>query len=288
MTSFYSFQHPLETILSASDTLDRVGGAHVYGALPPEAEGEPGRLQCVATRIEQVQRSAGLARREQIGAIVLSEIFRGSRLAWQARSSAQHLSFRALSRLLSGKLSKSELHRCVNTHLLCQDLPHLVRSGCLTVSHLDAVEGLSRGEQAQLLERAMAERLSVRELARLKQSVKEDRRDASGNPSRGRPKFSFEQRFASESNRLRVKLQRLRAQVARAGLADTVALRRCVEQLDEEVAMLRGLVDSFASDRETRPVSSGQPTNPNALCSKTVEAKGPESSLTTRRIPRVA
>ena len=140
----------------------------------------------LAADICEASRSLGFARRCRIGSLIHERVFGGSRLAWRARSGTAHATFRELSRALSGKISKSELHRCVRTHLMVEDLPFVATAEHLSVSHLDVVESLTRFEQRRLLVQANEQRWSVKELSAHKEQLLTSVREGSKRPGRPR------------------------------------------------------------------------------------------------------
>lgn len=148
------------------------------------ATSESDLLSEIAAQVREASRSLGFERRMRIGRLVHERIFLSSRLAWRAGSSDSHATFRRLAALLRGSLSKSELHRCVQTYLIVQDLPFVRQSEHLTVSHVDVVASLNRFEQRRLLELAQEHHWTVRELSNQKRERLQDTNQPRGRLGR--------------------------------------------------------------------------------------------------------
>lgn len=146
----------------------------------------------LASLVRAMHRETLLQRRVRIGGLVFERIFGQSRLAWTAKESRAHAGFRRLAELLKGAISKSDLHRCVATYLLCERCPFVLEAGELTVSHCDAVAGLSQGEQCALLRRAVESGWSAAQTSKEKRRLLcEQHPKARGRPAlkkvRGEP-----------------------------------------------------------------------------------------------------
>src|SRR5690606_27813074 len=111
--------------------------------------------------------------------------------------------------LLRGAVSKSDLHRCVATFLLCERCPFVLEAAELTVSHCDAVAGLSLGDQETLLRRAVELGWSAA------QTSKEKRRLLSEHypKARGRPALKAKGEPATILARVVVLLDRVERDV---------------------------------------------------------------------------
>jgi hypothetical protein len=206
-------------------------------------------VQTTAEQVASIITTTGFGRRCQIGALILDNLFGGSRLAWRARSSSAHVSFRRLSELLQGKISKSELHRCVKTTLLCQDLQFLATSANLTVSHVDVVDGLPRQVQKQLLGEAESQGYSVRQLSeRRRQLTSGSDRDAR---RRGRPSLSLPQSIVSRAANIVRILRQMEAELAdhagpdQPGKKRGADLGKCIDEIQECQLALARAVESW-------------------------------------------
>lgn len=188
---------------------------------------EPALLE-LATLVRMMHRETLLERRVRIGSLIFERLFAGSRLAWTAKESRGHTGFRRLAQLLRGTISKSDLHRCVATYLLCERCPFVLQASDLTVSHCDAVAGLCQSEQESLLRRAMESGWSAA------QTSKEKRRRLSQMypKARGRP-AKLEPEPATILARVMVLLERIDQGVALTATSDDLVRSR--EVLSEQL-----------------------------------------------------
>jgi hypothetical protein len=170
----------------------------------------------LASLVRAMHRETLLQRRLRIGGLVFERVFGRSRLAWTAKESKAHAGFRRLAELLRGAVSKSDLHRCVATHLLCERCPFVLDAAGLTVSHCDAVAGLSQNDQEALLRRAVESGWSAA------QTSKEKRRLLSEHypKARGRPALKSRREPATILARVMVLLDQLEQDVALGASAE--------------------------------------------------------------------
>jgi hypothetical protein len=210
-------------------------------AKPESAIGDV--VTVTAEAVGNLLRGSGFERRCTIGGLILGNLFLGSRLAWRARSSSGHVSFRTLSGLLRGRISKSELHRSVTTYLVCQDLEFVSSSQYLTVSHVDVVEALPRQWQAELLREAETQRWSVRQLAQAKMRLA---CVAASRGRRGRPARSLAKRIAARGGAVAKILQAMERELsAEHGAGDPDEgrqLEACLAAIEVCHAALAGAV----------------------------------------------
>jgi hypothetical protein len=229
-------------------------------------------LDEVARIVEEHSRHCGFERRCRVGEAIIKGLFGGSRLAWRAQGSTRGTSFRKLAELLHGRVSKSELHRAVTVHMLCQDLKFVPTSGHLTVSHADAVEGIPRAHQESLLRGAHEGRWSVQRLREEKRAVLAESRKVEGKRARGRPRSSVPQMASAMGRSVLRKVSEIRELLvdgaieqgftddgARAGFA------ACLTEIRDQCADLLRWVevaDGPASSVRVQAMATGRSTSP--------------------------
>jgi hypothetical protein len=118
----------------------------------------------LAAEIAQAARETGFERRLRIGELVWARLFSGQLDERQLAGCQSQITLRRLRKVLGGSMSKSDLHRCVETFLLCRALPVVPTLAHLKVSHVDVVAGLPRQLQEELLLAADGNRWSCRQL----------------------------------------------------------------------------------------------------------------------------
>jgi hypothetical protein len=199
-------------------------------------------LEEVARLVEEHSRKDGFERRCKIGDAVIHGLFGGSRLSWRAQGSVRSASFRKLAVMLEGRVSKSELHRAVSVYFLCRDLTFVPTSGHLTVSHADAVEGLSRTRQEALLRRAAEERWPVARLRDEKRKALEVLRASEGKKPRGRPRATAAAALGRDALRTLSAMRRLlhdgSPEVLPTRATEHAALEQIVARIAAECAAL--------------------------------------------------
>ncbi len=220
----------------------------------------------LAADIHEAHRSLGFERRCRIGGLIHTRIFGGSRLAWRARSGIAHATFRELSRAMNGKISKSELHRCVRTHLLVEDLPFVVKAEHLSVSHVDVVESLTRFEQRRLLIEANERHWSVKELCAQKERLLASVREGSKRP--GRPRRDRTQAAASKCRKALLCLEeaeRLVSEFDEQSLVqsrerDLLGMTRVLELASMLAERIRGGMSDVARESASRAATPKRAT----------------------------
>jgi hypothetical protein len=155
------------------------GTTRVVPAVP---EVDNAFVETVAAEVASIVRRSGFDRSCSMGQTILDRFYGGSEALWSARSKGKLSSIRRLARQLKGLVRATELYRSVHVWLVCQALPFVPTSEQLTVSHVDAVLGLPRVRQEQLLCAAQRDGLTVRELRRLRRLSKLEAGEARGRP----------------------------------------------------------------------------------------------------------
>jgi hypothetical protein len=121
-------------------------------------------IAACASAIKTIARETGFARRLEIGAVILDQLF----VNWQEvrciRKARGQSSFRRLADALDGTMSKSELYRCAMVCQLCRRLPFILTVPHITISHVEALDGLPLETQEKLLRETEARVWSVRQL----------------------------------------------------------------------------------------------------------------------------
>jgi hypothetical protein len=139
---------------------------------------EPGRIHDLASKINDICRSATLDLAYRVGELVIAEIYQGNVDSW-AREGTRNVSYRKLSQRADLLMSPSALCRAVAVYSLCERIGGRTTWRHLTASHLQEVLPLPSGQQERLLHAAEAERWPV---ARLREEVSKRR------PARRRPR----------------------------------------------------------------------------------------------------
>lgn len=231
------------------------------------ADTSASEVEEVARLVEQFSRRSGFERRCRIGEAIFTGLFAGSRLTWRAQGPAKNTSFRELARRLEGCISKSELHRSVKTHLLTSDLPFIVSSPHLTVSHADAVEGLRRSDQERLLRQAEGERWNVRRLREEKRGVVAQEGLEEGKRKRGRPKAAVPEIAHTMGRSVKRKLEEMGATLRRALAGSSSSfedshharLAACLEEIQSECdSILRWLAEVGGRSIADAPTSGAE------------------------------
>ncbi len=143
---------------------------------------DPSRIGDVASRINDICRTATLDLAFRVGEIVIRELYDGSFDTW-TQEGTRRPSYRKLAQRGDLLMSPSALCRAVAVYSLCERLGGRASWRHLTASHLQEVLSLPAAQQERLLNVAEAERWPV---ARLRAEVSK-RRPTRRRTSRLRP-----------------------------------------------------------------------------------------------------
>jgi hypothetical protein len=151
---------------------------------PPRSEEDTARVveELVAT-LGKMRRNASLALALDVGALIVDRIFRGDLAAVHERGK-RDTTFRMLAAHPHVPFSASTLWRHVRVYELVRRMPRLMRYEHLTITHMQAVLGLSHEQQEQLLHVAETDGWSAARLRQhARQAVNGQRPDSQGkNP----------------------------------------------------------------------------------------------------------
>jgi len=139
-------------------------------------------VESVAAKLAAISRRSGFERACGMGGVILCSFYDGDEACWSARAKGKLSSIRRLAQRLNGAVRATELHRSVHVSLICRAFPFVLVSEHITVSHVDAVIGLSRGHQEVLLRGAERDNLSVRDLRGLRRQLKSEAGERRGRP----------------------------------------------------------------------------------------------------------
>lgn len=207
-------------------------------------------LDGIVRELRDVRRHSGIESALAVGALILQHFFENSEAVWRMRRRNKQHSIRRLAERPDCPLSKSALNNAVAVYVLCRELPSVQTFGHIGVSHLIAVLGLPSEEQLSWIERAEAERWSVRELIQRMRSARGNQRESRARSSEGTEALL---------NRLDRELDGLTAAVVGCASDDLSAshyrvLRRLARRLQEVRAMLLKML------RDSGAAASGKST----------------------------
>ena len=141
-------------------------------------------------------------------------------------------SLRELERALGGRLSRTYLHRCTTAYRLGKSFPFILESQRLRVSHIDAVERLTRPVQCRLLREAERCGWSVRQLR--------ERALAEGTQCHASPAISIAHRALRQLSRSLGSIESQHAVDDATALASLAEIERGLAQAHELSRQLLG------------------------------------------------
>jgi hypothetical protein len=166
---------------------------------------------------------------------------------------------------------------------MTSDLPFIVASPYLTVSHADAVEGLRRSDQERLLRRAEEEKWNVRRLREEKRGLVPQEGLEEGKRKRGRPKAAVPEIAHTMGRSVKRKLEEMGVTLRRALAGGSTSfedshharLVACLEEIQGECgSILRWLDEVGARSGRESPVSGAELIDRRAL-RRSQRAAGP-------------
>jgi hypothetical protein len=226
------------------------------------ADADDALLEAVAKQLIEIHRKSGFERTCEIGRTILSTFYGNDETLWSARAPGKLNSIRKLAHRLKGTLRTTELHRSVHVWTLCRALPFVPKSEHLTVSHVDAVLGLPRERQAELLRASEEQRLSVRDVRQLRRRLK----IASGE-MRGRPPSPMVSKAATRIRNASTALESAIAAIRAADFSSDPVPQELFDLVDgvrEQAANLAALLAGVRqpSGIHPRPVTAARRCEP--------------------------
>jgi len=126
-------------------------------------------VRALAVEITKLAKTTGFERRLRIGELTLRRLFADRIEESELNTKPPQLTIRRLCRALNGTVSKSDLHRCINT-VLVSHFAFVPTSGQLTGGRVDAVARLPHGAQSELLKTAELNGWSCRQWRQARQN----------------------------------------------------------------------------------------------------------------------
>jgi len=213
----------------------------------PELNASTPHIRELAAEIRKLAKTTGFDRRLVIGELVWKRFFADRVSEGELTTRGPQLTLRRLCKALQGTISKSDLHRCINTLLVCQALPFVPASGHLTVGHVDAVAGLPRPLQASLLQSAEANEWSCRQLRQARRNVAREAITSARRPSAARASVAM-----PSVSRMTRQLDRLSLSLREGNHPDVDG--QDLLQLVQCLAAVREACDNLRSAAATEPV----------------------------------
>jgi hypothetical protein len=138
---------------------------------------DEGTIDALVQDIKRLHHAAGVRFAILLGQLIIERIFAGDLARWQERG-RKDISFRRLARHAELPFGASTLSRAVGIYMLSKRRKDLLAFEHIGSSHLHEVAGLHWQTQDRLLDRAEAEKWSVRRLRReiVQQSVRRTRK----------------------------------------------------------------------------------------------------------------
>jgi hypothetical protein len=139
-------------------------------------------LDGVVVELREIQRRSGIERTLSVGELILGHFFGGDASLWRDRRKNKANSIRRLAERADCPFCKSALNEAVAVYVASLTLPFVRTFGHIGGSHVAAVLHLSEREREDLLRRAEAEHMRVREFRRLVASLRRDDGERRGRP----------------------------------------------------------------------------------------------------------
>ena len=216
------------------------------------ADPTDGQLQRIAAELRGIAYGSSWSRTLATGKLVLEHFFGGSVDAWHTHRRQKQASIRRLAQRADCPLGRSALSEAIAIYVARKDLPSSVDE--LTPSHVAIALRFSSSQRLELIEKAVAETWSVRDMRNEALLLK--RRTGE---RRGRPRFS----------QARAALSHVKTSLDT--LDSAVELLRSAGEIDSETASsLERALASFAAKldearvRVTRLARPGIKSSPNA------------------------
>jgi len=145
----------------------------------------PFALDDIVARLRLVHRSAGWDKVDAIAEVLIDGAFGGD--VDLCRTSGRHASsLRRIAKHPDCPYRKTRLAEVMGVYLVCQQAPFIRTCRNIGPSHVAAVLPLAEDERIELLRRAEAERLSVRDLRELVVGRRRARGERRGRPAQDR------------------------------------------------------------------------------------------------------